>query len=414
MRKPKLLWVGDAVIKSGFAKVNHSVNEHLSKIWDIECLGIGYSGEPHSYPYPIYPAKIYGKGDMFGISRFVEICDKVDPDVVLFNTDTYAICGFLDVAKELKKRPILVAYSPIDTPAVKKEIVSRLKRDGLDLFISYTEFGAKELRKSGWQGLTSVIPHGVDNAFYRPHDRKESRQLAAPGIPAEVFLIGAMGRNQPRKRLDLSMIYFAEWLKRGGDGYLWLHCAKKDAGWDLVELAKHLGIHHRVFMPGVQSIEDMPEEVLMPIFYSMCDVQISTSLGEGWGLMIMEGMACGVPQIVPDWSALGEWARSAARVVECSSVEILSGYHTFGIGGIVDQEKFIEALDEVATSPMLRQEMTRQGLELIEEERFRWNNIARQFHFNLAGLIHARSARVKKAISPFESQLDKLVEAIAA
>jgi glycosyltransferase involved in cell wall biosynthesis len=210
------------------------------------------------------------------------------------------------------------------------------------------------------------------------------------------------------------MICFAEWLNRGGDGFLWLHCAKKDAGWDLVELARYLGIQDRVFMPGVQNIEDMPEDVLMPLFYSMVDVGVSNTLGEGWGLTTMEMMACGIPQMAPDWSALAEWARPAARMIPCSAVEVLSGYHTFGIGGIADQEKYIEALDEIASSPMLRQEMSRLGLDLVKRIEYRWESVARKFNFNFAGLLATRAARPKPKIRPWQSELDKLAEAIAA
>lgn len=415
LRKPRLLWVGDAVVKSGFARVGHSVNEHLSKVWDVNYLGIGYDGNPHSYPYPIHVAKPYGKGDMFGIAQFERVCERVDPDVVLLNVDTYLVCGFLEVARGLKKRPMMVAYSPIDLPGIKSEIIRHFRQDGLNLFINYTEFGAKAIRQAGWTGLMTVIPHGVNNAFYRPLDRDECRRKIAPGIPEGAFVVGVVNRNQPRKRIDLAVIYFAEWLKQGGDGYLWLHCAKKDAGWDLVELARQLQIQDRVFMPGVQGIEDMPEEVLMPLFYSMLDVQVTTTLGEGWGLTTMEGMACGVPQIVPDWSALGEWTRPAAKMVPCSSVEVLSGYHTFGFGGIADQAEFVKALDEVASSPMQRQEMSRMGLELVSQPKYRWQDIANQFHLSFSGLLGIRESWRGQPKPPIlKSEHQKLAEEIAA
>lgn len=410
MRKPRLLWVGDAVIKSGFSRVGHSVCEHLRHAWDVHYLGIGYTGDPHNYPYPIHPARKYVKGDMFGISRFQEICDSVEPDVVLINSDSFVVCGFLDVAKKLEKRPIIAAYSPVDTPGVKSEIIRQLHSHGLDLFISYTEFGAMQFRKSGWLGMTTVIPHGVDFGFYKAHDKEECREKLAPGIPKGALLIGNVNRNQPRKRLDLTLIYFAEWLNRGGDGYLWLHCAKKDAGWDLVELAKQLGVSDRVFMPGVKDVEDMPDEILMPFFYSMFDIFATTSLGEGWGLTVMEAMSCSVPVIAPRWSALEEWAEPAAHLVRCSSVEVLSGYHAFGIGGVVDQEEFIDALDELASSVMLREEMGRLGRELVTRPEYKWKNIAQRFNVTLAALINIHGSKVKKAASEVQESLAEMTE----
>ncbi len=42
MTKPKLLWVGDATVATGFAKVTHNVLDVLKEHWDVSVLGLNY------------------------------------------------------------------------------------------------------------------------------------------------------------------------------------------------------------------------------------------------------------------------------------------------------------------------------------------------------------------------------------
>src|SRR5688572_28257140 len=84
------------------------------------------------------------------------------------------------------------------------------------------------------------------------------------------------------------------------------------AGWDLGDLAKLYGVRGRVAVPadGLKTTQDT-----MRYVYNAIDVQINTANGEGFGLCQLEGMACGTPQILPDFAALGDWPKSAAFMV---------------------------------------------------------------------------------------------------
>lgn len=130
----------------------------------------------------------------------------------------------------------------------------------------------------------------------------------------------------------------------------------------------------------------------MRYVYSLFDVQISTSWAEGFGLTPLEGMACGVPQIVPDFAALGDWARPAAHLVKCSEffdtwktasdsnprrvilLEVLLG------GAVPDENEFAAALELIYRDKDYRADLRRRGLELVNQPRFRWENIAAEFH----------------------------------
>src|SRR6185503_10536800 len=117
-------------------------------------------------------------------------------------------------------------------------------------------------------------------------------------------------RNAPRKRLDLGMYYFSEWVKDKPENVMfYYHGALKDEGWDIGDLARYLGIDKRLVLShqDLNPALGFPLEA-MKLVYNLADVKLSCAT-EGWGFTAMESMACGVPNIALAYSALGEWAR---------------------------------------------------------------------------------------------------------
>ena len=72
----KILWYGDAVSNTGFARVTHSVLDHLKKEHEVVLYGINYQGDPHDYPFKIYPGAAHNPNDRFGVGRIQQILEK--------------------------------------------------------------------------------------------------------------------------------------------------------------------------------------------------------------------------------------------------------------------------------------------------------------------------------------------------
>jgi glycosyltransferase involved in cell wall biosynthesis len=210
-------------------------------------------------------------------------------------------------------------------------------------------------------------------------------------LPANIFIFGQVNRNQSRKRVDLLLFAFAEFLKQwdgeGPEPYLLLHMNPHEQnGYDLPQLGAALGIQdHLLFTAmrqarhgtGEWTMQDIPD-TYMPLVYSAMDVQINTSVGEGFSLPTMEGMACGVPQILPLHSALAEWAADAALFVSCSTHWTTpNGVNT--IGRVMDVQQLVFAMQEAYCRGDLRQSLREKGLALVAEPRFSWDTIAGQF-----------------------------------
>src|SRR5215468_1409088 len=161
-----VFWIGDGCCVTGFARVAHSViGRLLERDWRCSQLAVNYRGDPHPFPYPIYPARLGGqvKHDVWGFERIKDLMAEVQPDIVIINADPWNVCEYLDRLKDYDC-PI-VAYMPVDAPNIKQEYGEKLK--ALDVIISYTEFGANEFKRAGYDGPVKVIPHGFSaNNFF--------------------------------------------------------------------------------------------------------------------------------------------------------------------------------------------------------------------------------------------------------
>lgn len=383
--KPRLLVIADHDCPTGFARVAENICAHLKDYWDIYVIGINYNGTPHDFPYKIYPARLYG--DIWGLATFNQLLPQINPDAILTIQDPWIVSRYVS---EVERHGIpFIAYMPIDARNQDPRVCHNLNR--LDLAIFYTKFGEVEVRVAGYKGHSAVIPHGVNTDIYRPVPKEDCRKhLTKIGIPEDSFIIGNVNRNQPRKRLDLSIQFFAEWIKRVAgdasqkinDAYLYLHCSQRDsAGWDLTELAHFYGIANRLIIPGTNEVtpsSGIPEGE-MPYVYGAFDVQISTTCGEGWGLSQIEGMSCGVPQIVPQYAALGEWACAGAYMVPVSNEKITHSVVNT-IGAIPEKNAFINAIDRFYKNPEMRKAYSKKALNLATSPEFEWKNIAERFN----------------------------------
>lgn len=380
----KLLWVGDAGVATGFAKVTHNVLDNLHLDWDISVLGVNYMGDPHNYDYDLYPCYTPEYADAFGTKRLPHLAQELDPDVIIIQNDPWNIPSYLQHLSAGKITTPVVAVMPVDG--------KNCRGDGLDAIahaIFWTKFGAEEARKGGYSKGYSVIPLGVDTDFYSSEDKLTCRQrIGLPEFVHEGFIVGNINRNQPRKHLDLTIQYFCEWVQdfRIHDAFLFLHvCPTGDSGFDVRQLVNYYGLTNRLIVLEPRIGPGIKERDLVDV-YNTFNVQMSTTQGEGWGLTTMEGMACGIPQIIPDWSALGEWAKDAAYMIPCPTQAVTPNFIN-AIGGIPDKEKMIHGLNELYEKEGIRFKYITEGYNLVEQPQYRWKAIAQQYHEVLEGVI---------------------------
>lgn len=397
----KILWVGDACCDTGFSACTHNVLNHWHSLGhDIHLLGINYAGDPHPYPYPIYPCHnpIQGGNDLLGWGRLPTLVNSISPDVVILLNDPWNIPGYCSKIRQaynippdaslinLDPIPPLVGWLAIDSANQKGEDIK-----DLSLAIPWTEFGKYELVSGGYTGPTEVVGLGVDTNIFTPQDKAESRKRwCPPDLPSDAFVIGVVGRNQLRKRLDLTVQYYMEWISSRAidNAYLYLYCAPTgDGSVDIRQLCKY---YHRIYGLKENRIilcQPKPESPttlsLMPSLYSSFDVLLTLSQAEGWWLPGFEAMACGIPVIAPRWSALAELFREeqGAILVPCSGTAMTApGGGSYTIGGIADHKETSAALDLVYYWHKDKRDeydgFCEDALHFALRDQFRWENTA--------------------------------------
>lgn len=390
----RILFVGDAGVSTGFAAATHAVCDHLhASGHEVHVLGLNYYGDPHPYPYHIYPCRQpYGGGlDGMGVTRMPWLVDQLAPDIVVLLNDPWNIRPYFEAFVKYRpiqntKVPKFVAWLAVDGGNQHGYELSATTLPDLTKIAVWTQYAADELVKGGYEGPPiDIIPLGVDLDIFRPLDRAESRlhPIFAGGSPAlrdpSTYVVGVVGRNQLRKRLDLTIQYFAALADHEPRAHLLLHVAPTDdKGCDLVSLVRYYHLENRVSIINTQVGHGVPIET-MPVIYSAMNVLLTTTQGEGWGLPMLEAMACGTPVIAPDWSGLGDWAKGAAYLVPCTSTAVtspLGGKGVYTIGGVPQKYSTVQALVELA-DPEPNMVYSRTGMERAKS--LPWSRTASEF-----------------------------------
>lgn len=369
--------IGDFACPTGLGAVNHALaREFAAAGHRLSVLAVNYHGDPHDYPYRLYPAS--AGGHLLGVNRVTEFVRAETPDVLLIHFDPWIVRRYLAALAELPPldRPPVVAYVPVDGTGYPARDVVPL--NACAHVLAYTEFGARELRMAGYTAPITVAPLGIDLATWRPMPQVEAR--AALSLPPDGLIVLVADRNQSRKRIDLALQAFACIADELPAARLVYHGAPEEpTGYPIKSMAVRLGLAGRVglTMPDADDpAPGLPDDVRR-LWYCASDIKLSTAMGEGWGLTTAEAMACGVACVAVDWAAIPEWAAGAVRLVPATSTVTYtpSGHQ----GGAADPEALGAQLWDLAIHPRARAGLAARGLARMQEPHLRWTAIADTF-----------------------------------
>lgn len=198
-------------------------------------------------------------------------------------------------------------WFPVDHDPLPVNIADKIRRSWFPM--TYSRFGERMAADAGIQ--TTYIPHGVDTELYAPIDRAAAREQTR--WPKDTFIVGMVATNKgtpSRKALPQSLQAFAMFHKRHPDSLLYLHMTDGAAGQfdgvNLPELAEQLGISDAVIWADQYALLLSFPEKAMVAAYNAMDVLLACSMGEGFGVPILEAQSCGTPVVVGDWTAMTE------------------------------------------------------------------------------------------------------------
>lgn len=208
-----------------------------------------------------------------------------------------------------------VAWSPIDHQTVPPKVERALRfAQGI---VSFSKHGVVQLRNVGLEA--EYIPHGIDTRIYTPGDQQASR--VAMDLPPDVFLIGMVANNAyypSRKAIPQVMAAFADFHARHPDSHLYLHMAMDQSrqGVPVLEIAKALGIENHMSLPNHFDFLMGYPFAAMANLYRSFDILVNPSLGEGFGIPIIEAQACGVPVVANRASSMVELVEQTGWLTE--------------------------------------------------------------------------------------------------
>lgn len=238
--------------------------------------------------------------------------NKVSYDLVYSH---YYLSGIIGLKiKEKYKIPLFVTFH---TLALMKNLVARSESEREDIKrIEYEILFTKKADKiiatslSDARYLTSlyrclknkisVVTPGVDLKLFKPKDKSKAKQ--AVGLRTNWKLILFVGRIESLKGIDVLLyamkillsnnpqMHFCLWILGGIKG-----SEKKPKELErLEELSRSLNISE-----DIKFIERKHQDEL-PNYYNASEIVVLPSHYESFGIVALEGMACGIPVIVTD------------------------------------------------------------------------------------------------------------------
>ena len=199
----------------------------------------------------------------------------------------------------------------------------------------------------------SVVHNGVAASFVPGDPITTAAFRQTKNLPARFLLY--LGTLEPRKNLELLLKAFARWRNQasveerqiklvlaGGKGWFYT---------EIFRLVNALDLEQSVLFPGFIAENELP------LWYQAAEGFVYPSLFEGFGLPVLEAMACGTPVLCSQASSLLE-------IVGTSTLTFPS--HS--------EEELAAGLARLTGQPALRADLRAKGL--VQARQFAWRNTA--------------------------------------
>lgn len=318
---PRVLLVGDALsLPTGLARIARQVCKLMLDLgWHVTQLGTAYDGRPGvpAHVYPIRDDANWGVGDL----PFVLAQER--PDIVFTIWDPsrcWPLAAYFRRAGDdgktewLRHRerwnwtfecPELWGYFPVDGHNVRGGFGGPAAEAvrWYDRVLGYTRYGATVLSRVRGGLPVQALPHLLDD-WAKP---TEARWLTTQSTGTKLWrstspIVGSVMTNQPRKDLGVLFAAYAAILEQEPDAHFWLHTDVETKTWAVSELSA-------IWLDGKQDrllVTTKLDDEQLAGLYTLCDVTLLPSLGEGWGYPIVESLACATPVIHTEYAGGAE------------------------------------------------------------------------------------------------------------
>lgn len=401
---------------NGYSKVVYYISKYLGQKEDIDLTIYGFQNFGNTIGAAIrndIPSRVkihdaYAtenpKRNGFGEVELPKFLKENPQDVIIiFNDNIITTAITNNIMNECaidRDKFKLVSYMDQVYPYQKKKYIELLNKH-FDAIIAFTPYWADIARKLGVNENIPIynFPHGFDEKLYYPVPMNICRMYY--NFPQEDFMVLNLNRNQPRKRWDLTMIAWAEFVERHyqvnvknkkGDFKVNKFTKRPiklvvgtqvDGYWDLMDvLENEIKFRDVPFEYAKKTIQTVPlpqqlSDRDINILYNSCDIGTSATGGEGFGLCQFEGLAVGKPQVSSYVGGLKEFLNENNSIIIKPSFSLYLDNKSQGIGGkeeLTNPSEYAEAFWKYFSNPELIEKHGNRGRENILTH-YRWETM---------------------------------------
>lgn len=316
--RPSILWFGNAPwAATGYGtQTAQAVKRIKDAGFDIAChVNYGFEGGNTEYNIEGRKIPIYGSG--FGQWRNDAVTANAQHWQQVTGKDPLVVtlCDVWTFNDNSVRDLPVWSWTPVDHAPIPPKVAEWFKRDNVRA-LAMSRFGQAMFEGAGIE--SAYVPHANEKVFVPTPTIKgaegadrTARELLGIGGDRFVVMMNAANKGvvPNRKSFGEQLLAFSLFAKNHDDALLYLHTEQFGAmgGIDLTKLVAAVGIpEHQVKFVDQFALRNGIPNTILASFYTMADVLLSVSMGEGFGIPVIEAQACGTPVIVSDWTAQPE------------------------------------------------------------------------------------------------------------
>lgn len=377
------------MLPTGYSNQAKQLVEYLyAKGHEIHWFANGYTGANLDHVKledgTEFKFKIYGDGDhQYFSGSMSDRLKSIKPDKFVILLDTFMLFPwFLNTDTSPAKT---FFWFPSDGGGgLPRGCEAILKK--IDVPVAMARFGQKQVKD--YYGLdVEHIPHGLNIERFTPLPIEKKEEIRREWGLQNKFVVGVVARNQLRKNLDKTLKTIAILKDKIPELVLFMHCDPNDRAnqtYGLTELIRRYGLENRVVFSGMKPYQGFEWDKMNEV-YNLFDCFFLSTSGEGFGIPLIEAMACEVPVVATDYTTTPEIvvhnnAGLGARLagtpfvdmfkedMKVYDLKVSSGTITGSWDverGVIDCDHAAEQILKLRNNPGLRSEMGKNGREAV-------------------------------------------------
>lgn len=337
----RILIVSDCpTLNTGYARVSRFVAETLAKNgYRVRYLPCNAT-VPNSVRKFLFELDGFDLKDRYNNHRIGNVLLAYKPALVMVFGEFYNIGYVGNICRQLNIKSLY--YMPVEgenyPPALVHmsggQIDFKLTLQKFHYIVAYSEFGKRNINRILPGIVTDVLPHQVDTSVFRPLDKKACVTQFFPDFVKDTtigyektFIIGAVCRNMRRKGVDYILDGAGRFIRNYEKDWrtvLFLLIDPRDPqGYNLFTLIDRYGLKGRVTLHPVIGGKEGPEDNQLCEIYNTMDVHLCPFRAEGFGIAILESLACGVRTLCTDFASPAEFGKGVCDYIKPIGTEPL-------------------------------------------------------------------------------------------